>query len=324
MVKYLIVFLLIGQLFSKELRESHVIVKKITFGSCNKESKNQDYWQIISKQESDLWIWLGDNIYGDSHKRQVLENKYSKQFNNIFYKNFREKHPIIGIWDDHDYGKNNAHKEFEIKDESQIEFLKFFEEPKGSIRYRREGIYHSYVLGEKSQKIKFLMLDVRYHADEPGETSDILGEKQWAWFEEEIKDTSIKLWVIASGLQVLPMDHKYEKWANYPSSRNRLLKTLQKDHLKNVLILSGDRHHHEISKYIREGQNDLIEVTSSGLTHSSGFLKYEKNRYREGQLYAGKGYGLLKFNWHEGKEEVDISVNSFDEKAQLHTVMKLR
>lgn len=324
MIRPFLIFLLLGTLYSEKLKDPKSIIQKIAFGSCNKESKPQNYWQVIAKQNSDLWIWLGDNIYGDSNNIEVIEGKYSKLFNNEFYKKFREQHAIIGTWDDHDYGKNNAHKEFEIKKESQKEFLKFFEEDSSSSRYEREGVYSSYVLGNHDQKIKVILLDVRYNADEPGKEADILGENQWEWFEKEIADTSIKLWIIASGLQVLPMDHKYEKWSNYPQSRSRLLKIFEKDHLKNVVILSGDRHHHEISRYKREKQSDVVEITSSGLTHSSNPLKKEKNRYREGQLYCGKGFGLLKFSWEKANEQIDISVRDFNEELQLHTVMKLQ
>jgi len=51
----------------------------IAFGSCNKEDQPQPMWKEILNHNPDLWVWLGDNIYGDSQDPQVLQKKYQTQ-----------------------------------------------------------------------------------------------------------------------------------------------------------------------------------------------------------------------------------------------------
>jgi alkaline phosphatase D len=42
--------------------------------------------------------------------------------------------PVIGVWDDHDYGSNNADKYFEYKDLTRELYLDILDEPKDSLR----------------------------------------------------------------------------------------------------------------------------------------------------------------------------------------------
>lgn len=46
------------------------------------------------------------------------------------------------------------------------------DEPKHSERYKREGLYVSYTFGKDKEKVKIILLDVRYFRTE----NDILGE----------------------------------------------------------------------------------------------------------------------------------------------------
>ena len=61
---------------------------KIAFGSCSNQNKPQPVLNTIVKQEPDLFIYLGDNIYGDTKDMKVLESKYrqlgeKKEFQNL-------------------------------------------------------------------------------------------------------------------------------------------------------------------------------------------------------------------------------------------------
>src|SRR5690349_16464987 len=103
-------------------------VYTIAFGSCNRESRPQPLWEEVEKDKPDLWIWLGDNIYGDSNDTTVLRAKYNMQLNQPGYKSLVSKTPIIGTWDDHDFGKNDGNKTFAAKKESQQLALDFLGE----------------------------------------------------------------------------------------------------------------------------------------------------------------------------------------------------
>jgi alkaline phosphatase D len=142
------------------------------------------------------------------------------------------------------------------------------DEPADSIRRKRDGLYESYyVISEKH--IKVILLDVRFFKNSTSQT--ILGEAQWKWLEEEIKNSQAEYTLIGSGIQVLPDDRTItEMW--YDSEREKLIGLIRKYALSGVILLSGDVHFAEVMKYPcrhRVGY-ELHEFTSSGLTHYAG------------------------------------------------------
>ena len=77
----------------------------IAFGSCNKMDKPQTMWEHINANNPNLWIWLGDIIYADTTNPKALSAKYKTLKTNPDYKKLRTKAQVVGIYDDHDYGK---------------------------------------------------------------------------------------------------------------------------------------------------------------------------------------------------------------------------
>ncbi|TGE23123.1 alkaline phosphatase D family protein [Hymenobacter metallicola] len=285
----------------------------LAFGSCNRIDLPQPLWDDIARDQPNVWIWLGDNIYGDTDDMQVLKGKYTTQFNLPAYQQFRQQVPtIIGTWDDHDYGRNDAGKEYPFKKESQQLALDFLQEPPTSARRQQEGIYAAYTYQAGSKKVKVILLDDRYFQDElqrgadraylPNPTGDILGEAQWQWLQQQLTGSDADVHILGSGIQFLPQQHPYEKWANFPAARQRLLDLLISSKAKGVLLISGDRHIGEVSKLTLAGQkHPIYEITSSGLTHPASQNTGEANQYRVGPLVNQKHYGLLRFR-QQGKK----------------------
>ncbi len=263
---------------------------KILFGSCGHQDKNIPIFDAINKEQSDLFIFLGDNIYGDTNNMSVLANKYQRLGAKPGFKTLKAQTPIIAMWDDHDYGQNDAGKEYPHKEESRQIMLDFWQEPANSPRRTRpDGIYTSYTYGEGEQTVQVIMPDLRWNRDALNAVSKLeydtkrklnnqgpyspshvkgasmLGEAQWQWLEQELKKpAAIKL--IASSLQLLPEFTGWESWANFPDDRKRLFTLIKKHKVNGVVIISGDTHWGEISQYKHNLDYPLIEMTSSGLT----------------------------------------------------------
>lgn len=51
---------------------------KILFGSCGHQDKKIPIFNAINKEKGDLFIFLGDNIYGDTNDMDVLADKYQR------------------------------------------------------------------------------------------------------------------------------------------------------------------------------------------------------------------------------------------------------
>ena len=288
----------------------------IAFGSCSDQKRPQPLWDDIVFQKPDLWIWLGDNIYGDSEDMAVLRAKYDQQKANPVYTQLRQSTPIIGVWDDHDYGVNDGGKEYPMRKESQQVMLDFLDVPTNSPLRQQQGAYSVHTYGPEGQRVKVILLDGRYFRDPlkkegkanvPDSTGDVLGESQWQWLEEQLTNSVADMHIIGSGIQVLPEEHVYEKWANFPTARQRLLDLLAKTKPNRAMLISGDRHIAEVSKVSVPGlEYDLFDITSSGLTHVSA-PHIEPNRHRVGEMVAKLNYGLITIDWSTKTATVRIN-----------------
>jgi alkaline phosphatase D len=294
----------------------------IAFGSCNQVHYPQPLWESILSLESDMWIWLGDCVYADTEDIGKMRALYEAQAGQPQYATLSQKTRIVGTWDDHDYGINDGGRQYPKRAESQQAFLDFVAEPKDSARRRQEGLYTSYTLGEGRASVKVILLDERYHRDEPGPEADILGPVQWSWFEEQLRTSQSAVHLIGSSTQVVPEQHRFEKWANFPKARQKLFELLAATRAPGVIVLSGDRHMAEISRIeVKPLHYPLWEITSSGLTHSWKNGRDEPNRHRRGRVLTALNFGLVEVDW--GDASVTTSVIDLSGERRLRERISL-
>jgi alkaline phosphatase D len=280
---------------------------KIAFGSCNKHQKMNatSIWTSIERTHPNAFVWLGDAVYADTRitfeKRKYFGEKFHaeayaavKRF--PAYERLAKKARILGTWDDHDYGMNNAGKHWEHKEMAKELFLDFLDEGKETERrLERDGVYESYSVYEddeakRGREVQILLLDTRWNfvdgsTPEDGE-ADILGPKQWEWLEKELmKPSDAEVTLIGSSIQVLAeLNQMYkavnykiarefgksiENWGSFPSNQKRLMRLVSKAKERRVIFLSGDVHVGMID--VRAPGCHLpyesIDATSSGITH---------------------------------------------------------
>jgi alkaline phosphatase D len=137
---------------------------------------------------------------------------------------------------------------------------------------------------------------------------EMLGEAQWKWLEQELRNSTANLNILCSSVQVVADDHGHEKWGNFPNQRKKLLSLISTVRPKNLLILSGDRHMAEVSKMQLDGlPYPLYDFTSSGMTHLRSGTE-EMNHHRVGDLILKKNFGMLKITWNGDKPIVSMQV----------------
>jgi alkaline phosphatase D len=291
-------------------------VQVIAFGSCNRQDAPQPLWDPIVSENPDLWIWMGDNIYGDSPVMDTLRAKYSRQNANPGYQKLKASTPIIGIWDDHDYGINDGGKYYAQKRESRDLMFDFLDVSADAPERAREGAYSSHIFGSGENLVKVILLDARYFRDtldrvdrvyQTNEDGEVLGADQWDWLAKELKESQAKVNLIVSGIQFLPTEHAFEKWANFPNERERLLNLIASSGAKTPILLSGDRHIAEIMK-LEDSRfpRGIFEITASGLTHTWGTVTEEPNQFRINDLIAKLNYGVARFDWKNNRVTFQI------------------
>jgi len=306
-------------------------IQRIAFGSCSHQDKPQPIWSEVLAADPDLFIFLGDNIYGDSDDPQVLSAKYEKLAAVPGIQTLRETTPVIATWDDHDYGRNDSGAEYVSKEESRRVMLDFWDEPFDSARRTRDsGIYTSYVYGVPGRKVQVILLDLRWNRSKLVAIEDperlksrsnenrgpydasltkdatLMGESQWQWLETELQvDADVR--IIGSSIQLLAEFTGWETWANFPKDRQRFFELLEKHQKEPVLILSGDVHWSEYSE-IKETANGwpLVELTSSGLTEE--WKAISPNRHRVGDAFAVANFGLVEIDWSNEIPAFDLSI----------------
>ncbi len=290
----------------------------IGFGSCLHQDKPQPIWQAIQNEPLDAFLLLGDNVYGDTEDMHELRAKYKKQFSRDDYRVIADRVPVYAIWDDHDYGEDDAGKNYPQKEASREILLDTFNVPPGSPRrHRPDGIYTSTVVGAEKQRIQVIMPDLRWNRDDLDSVNRLvyltskaprnlgpyephtdpakvmLGEAQWAWLEEQLQ-VPADLRIFASSLQLIPEFTGWESWANFPHERQRLFDLLARYQVSNLIFISGDTHWGELSEATINGTK-WIELTSSGLTETWKDISPNIHRISEG--YAQANYGIIEVDW---------------------------
>lgn len=320
-------------------------IATIAFGSCAKQWENQPIWKEIEKDKPNLFLFIGDAIYGDWDGANVfevsaasLDRDYNKLNAIPEFNEFRDQTPILATWDNHDYGKHNGGREFNKKDLTKQKFLDFFNEPRSSKRYQTPGIYDSKIYGQEGERIQIILLDTRWfkspfkidslsveERNEIGKvgkytanfdsTATLLGERQMIWLEEELKkEADIRL--ICSSIQVIPNQKGMDEWANYPLERSQFLNLLSTC-TGTPVILSGNVHFAEISK-LKVGKRLIYEFTSSGLTHVNETYGKAPNQYRDQGPFIDLNYGLIKVNWETNELSLTIKgMNKSEEPIYL-------
>jgi alkaline phosphatase D len=314
------------KLFAEESRPESL--HRIAFGSCGSEKKDQPIWADVVAAKPDLFLFVGDNIYGDTENMQVLADKYAQLGAKPGYQNLLKTCPVLATWDDHDFGVNDGGSWYPKKVESQQIMLDFFGVPADSPRRSREGIYGAYTFGPEGKRVQVILLDTRYFktrmkgdkrsdeekkrlnlvgwyvpTDDPEAT--ILGEEQWAWLEEQLKEPA-DLRIIASSIQVIADEKGMESWGNAPRERERLYQLIEKTGAEGVLFISGDVHFSEISK-VDDGPYPFVDFTSSGLTNSEPSWAAAVNTHRTSPIaYAKPTFGLIEIDWEAPSPKITL------------------
>jgi len=314
---YLVVALVIscGQNPQPESNESLVTVKgvkqyssRIAFGSCNNAYAPNELWDDVLLAKPEAWIWGGDIVYADSDDFETIEKHYRRQLENVEYRQLAESSKILATWDDHDYGMNDGGVTFSAKNKSQEAFLNFLKVGQSDSRRDQEGVYYSEQIQTEGHTVEVILLDTRYFRSDltkgtadrrydPNydETATMLGDVQWNWLSERLSTSTADLVLLVSSIQFLSAEHGFEKWQNLPHERERLI-SLLKQVDQPVMVLSGDRHISEWS-VLKTAEKEIVDFTSSGLTHSYEDFSGEPNALRKGEVVSVPSYGLLDIDW---------------------------
>lgn len=290
----------------------------IAFGSCLKADKPAPLIREVADVRPDLLLMLGDNVYVDIPEKPGsvwdFRRKYMELEKRDDWQRLCTRSKVIGTWDDHDYGLNDAGKNWRLKEEAKSEFMRFFDIAEDAPMRSREGVYSAHCYGPRGRTVQVILLDTRTFRDplrkklggmlrsggpylpHTDTDSTLLGETQWEWLANQLRRPA-DVRVIASSIQVIPDESGWECWGNFPHERQRLFDLIGQTGANGVVILSGDRHHAEASSIDDESvPYGLWDVTSSGMNQPSKGVN-EPNRFRVGPIRRTANVGYIHIDW---------------------------
>jgi alkaline phosphatase D len=275
----------------------------VACGSCARfgEDPEQPIWRHVRAAAPALFLWLGDNIYGDTLEASVLREEYRRQRDVAALQPLLRSVPQLAIWDDHDYGLDNHDRTSPVREAALDAFHEYWANPSGGLP-DDPGVYFAASYGG----VDFFCLDVRYHRDPvglpDGPTKSMLGARQRDWLYEALRASQAPFKVLVSGSGWSnARGPKGDSWSAYLHERDALFDFIRDQGVAGVLLLSGDTHYGELNVIPRSqaGGYDLFELVCSPLaqrpTGGGGKLPRPEQRVRRAFVEA-TNFGLLEFD----------------------------
>lgn len=318
----------------KAVADIQYLPSKIAFGSCSNQNKPQPILDTVVAKNPDLFIYLGDNIYGDTEDMEVLAQKYRKLENKKEFQNLRANTAVLSTWDDHDYGCNDAGKEYAFKKASKEIFMNFWNVPLSSPRRKHPGIYGSHTFSDGKKTLQVILLDTRTFRDPLKQNSEInnrsgkfkndyqpdttnktlLGNAQWKWLENQLNQKA-DLRIICSSIQFGHEYNGWESWTNLPNEQKKMAELIRKTKANGVVFVSGDVHWGEISKRSFDDLYPIYDITASGITED--WHNVEPNRYRVKQAFRKNHFGMIEIDWKKEDPKVNMLILNVEGKSVI-------
>lgn len=311
------------------------LLTRIGLGSCFNQTRPGALLGTALRTKPQLFLFMGDNVYGDSQSPNLDEliGAYAAALARPDYRQFRESVPIAAVWDDHDFGLNDAGITYAYKAQSRPLFFDFWQVPADSERRQTGGIYDAFITGPVGARVQTILLDTRSFRDDwtptdermaPGKEAyvenrdpsrQILGPAQWAWLEAQLM-LPADVRIIVTSYQLIVDGHGWECWRLFPAERARFYALLAKTRADGVVLVSGDRHRAGIYRETHGLPYPLVEITASAINMGRwGEHVEEAGPNRVGPSFSANNVGLIKLDW--GKRAIGLQILDGNDKVVL-------
>ncbi|MCS7161903.1 MAG: alkaline phosphatase family protein [Bacteroidia bacterium] len=285
-----------------------------------------EIFKAIAAQKPDFMLWLGDNVYlreADWNSRTGVLYRYTHTRSLAELQPLLATCPHYAIWDDHDFGPNDADRSFWGKSYTREAFTLFWANPSYGVPEAPEGISTFFEWGDAD----FFLLDGRTYRAPNRRTTGLrtmFGAQQLEWLIDALKSSRATFKFVATGSQILNPTQGYENLINYPEERDLLLRRIEEEGISGVIFLTGDRHFSEIAALTLGNGQKVYEITASPLTASPfrSAADQDKNPLRlPGTLTTQRNFLLLSVEGPENNRHLRVTAyTSKGEKLWEHTI----
>jgi alkaline phosphatase D len=216
----------------------------IVFGSCTNDyvDRVQPIWEAVAGAKPDVLCLIGDTPYIDSTDLAVQRAKYGNLFAVRELAALRQRGTVVyGVWDDHDFGKNDTDGRLAGKENSRRVFAEYHPNARlgdGGAGSTGGGVYSSFRRGP----VEVFLLDARWFSNK--DTRTLLGEAQWQWLLDGLHTSHAPFKIVVTGMvwndAVRP--DKTDYWGYYPKERQRFIDAVRSEKIDGVILVGGDIH----------------------------------------------------------------------------------
>lgn len=220
---------------------------RVGFASCASTGSNSPVFDAIRGLAPDLFIHMGDFHYEDiatntpDRFRQVYDRVLASPRQSAMYRAM----PLVYVWDDHDFGPNDADGSSPSKPavfEVYRQFVPHYPLPTADNR----AVNQAFTIG----RVRFIVTDSRSSRTPIGPAGPLgsptmLGPVQLAWLERELRasaDHALVVWVNTVPW-ITRRKGNTDGWQRYGRERTRIADLIAELGLsRRLVMLSGDAH----------------------------------------------------------------------------------
>ncbi len=291
-------------------------------GGAGYVTEYESMWETIRKQQPDLLLLLGDNMYSDDPQSTAMQRFcYYRRQSPPPFRNLVSRTAVYSIWDDHDFGTNDCEGGPDLdKPDWKRPVWEVFRQnwvnPGYGFGDRRPGCWYDFQVGD----VQFYMLDGRCYRHLKGKT--MLGPHQKQWLKERLRASQATFKVICSPV---PFEYRtkgdsLDTWNGFKEERTELFDFLTQHHIAGVVLMSADRHRSDAWKIERPGSYALYEFNSSRLTN------HHKHPEMKEALFSYNNtpsFGLVEFDTTLDDPTVRYTVIAIDGTRKYSLELKL-
>ena len=210
----------------------------IGFSSCAGTGSNAAVFDEIRRQAPDLFVFTGDLFYANISVDDpaMFAAAYDAVLRQPAPAAMLRQLPVGYVWDDHDYGPNDADRDSPSK-------------PAAQSTYRTHVPHEDLsVEGTIAQAIdvgpaRVLLTDLR--SERSADDQTLLGTAQREWLQGQLlaarDEVPLVIWVSPSPWIAVP-EAGQDHWGGFAAERRELADFLAAHDIDNLLIVSGDAH----------------------------------------------------------------------------------
>ena len=259
--------------------------------TCARVGSNGAVFGAIRAADPLIYLQLGDLHYAniDSTDPEAYFDAFDRVLTSPGQSALYRQVPIAYVWDDHDYGPNDANATSPGRSAARHAYRTAV--PHYSVPPGDAPVYQAFTIG----RVRFVMTDTR--SERTADT--MLGAEQLAWLIDELRTSSSTHALVVWANPDPWIDAAVEgadSWGGYPAERQQIADAIADAGIRNLVMVSGDAH----MVAIDDGTNSDYSTSQSGgfpVLHAAALDRpglVKGGPYSEGAFPGSGQFGLVE------------------------------